>query len=98
MLKITAGVKGWRKGAPSAVTEGCFLFPPLVPVYQSFCRLSRGRGYLATGGLLPVSYRDLRDEVAECPWPNRAQTEAWLVALDDAFLKGCRDADNSMGD
>lgn len=38
------------------------------------------------GSPLPISYRDMVDEVERCAWPVKSQVEGWLTALDDEFL------------
>lgn len=50
-------------------------------------RLSRGRPCTALGSPLPIPYRDLRDELQACSWPDKAQAERWITALDDEFMR-----------
>lgn len=39
------------------------------------------------GSALPISYRDMADEIQRCPWPDKGQLEKWLIAMDDVVLE-----------
>lgn len=64
--------------------------PAVVCIWESFSRLARGRDYTAFGDAMPIKYRDLLDEVERCDWPDKAQAENFLCALDDKFLAMAR--------
>lgn len=66
---------------------GSWLYGPLVPVWNSFQRLSRGRPYTGMGHPLPIPYRDIADELRRCSWPYKTQLERWLLLLDSEFLE-----------
>lgn len=86
LLPSFTGREGFTEAAPKILVDHSWIYGPLQPVWDSFARLSRGRNYSGMGSPLPLTYRDIVDEVARCPWPHKGQLERWLIALDDEFL------------
>lgn len=78
---------GFSEEASATLTEWSWVYAPLIPVWGSFQRLSRGRPYSGMGQPMPIPYRDLADELQRCSWPHKAQLERWLIAMDDEFLE-----------
>mgnify|MGYP003385774746 CR=1 FL=1 len=85
-LKKYVTEDGLTDEAPRVLTEQSWIYAPLIPVWVSFNKLSRGRPYSAMGFPMPIPYRDMADELTRCSWPHKRQLERWLMALDDEFL------------
>lgn len=57
-------------------------------MWNAFCRLSRGRAFLSnTGQPLPLTYRDIRDEVERTDWPDKMQAEEVIAEMDSVYLE-----------
>lgn len=78
--------EGFTPEAPDVLLNQSWVYAPLLPVWASFQRLSRGRQFSSMGFPMPITYRDMLDECSRCPWPDKTQLEKWLTALDDEFL------------
>jgi uncharacterized protein YeaC (DUF1315 family) len=36
---------------------------------------------------LPLAYRDIRDAVERCKWPDKEQLETWFITMDDLVFE-----------
>lgn len=92
-FRVCAYGDGWRKNTPAVVLAGCFLYPPLIPLWNAFARLARGRDYnLMSGDPMPLKYRDMRDAAERCNCSLPVETvEELLITLDEFVLERARD-------
>ena len=78
---------GWRDKTPAVVRDGFFILPPAMPVWQMFCRLSRGRNYTMHGAPLPLAYADVWNASERCKCELPADVlESLFIELDDILL------------
>lgn len=76
----------WVRNTPSSIMDGALILPALLPIWNGFAILSRGRDNTSMGVPMPLKFRDIRDIIERMEWDDDSEAERLIAALDEEFL------------